>query len=218
YFSPRTAAGHCVLSRIGPGVFESFCELPKRAIKRRGNAHFFAPVCNCPVHEIHFGLAFGENVLKHARFVSAGSIGAFFHESARIAVQNDSQRLRDGFTFGNESAKKCSGRWKARGRAVMQQGEGADGIRRSIENELGPLCAAGVLQRDHAQTGAVEKFCELLDWRVRRVCWLKRANPGITVDVKTDVARLDNVARGKSSAANNVADMLGKNLFIADTI
>src|SRR5690242_6823015 len=45
---------------IGPGMFESFDQLPHRAIQRGRHARFFSPFDNRAVHEIHFGLALGQ--------------------------------------------------------------------------------------------------------------------------------------------------------------
>ena len=199
-------------------MFESFCELPERTIERSRDAHFFTPIGNCAVHKIHFGLALGKNVLEHAGFVFAGSVGAFLHERARIAVKLNAKSFCDGFSFGNERIEKRSSRRKARGRAVVKKGERAHGICRGVEDELGPLGAAGVLQGNHAQAGAVEKFGELLDARVRCVRWFEWADPGVAVDVETSVAWFDDVACRKCCATNDVADVLGENLFVADTI
>jgi len=199
-------------------MFKSFCELPKRAIERSGHAQLFAPVGDRAVHKIHFGLAFGKNILKHARFVLARSICAFLHQGSRIAMELDSQSLCDGFAFGNESVKKRVGRRKARRCTVMQQCKRPNGICRRVENELGPLGAAGVAEGDYAHSSAVEKFGELFyegEWRVRRFEW---ADPGIAVDVEACVAGLDNVSSGKSGATYDVTHMLGKNLFVTNTI
>ncbi len=101
-------------------MFESFCELPKRAIERRWDTDLFTQIGDCAVHKIHFGLAFCKNVLKHARIVFAGSVSAFLHQRSRIAVKLDSHCLCDRLSFGNKSTKKCAGRRKACGCAVMQ--------------------------------------------------------------------------------------------------
>src|SRR5271155_5652176 len=106
-------------------MFESFCELPERAIERSRHSHFFAPISDRAVHKIHFGLALGKNVLQHARFVFSGSVGAFLHEGARIAVKLDAKSIRDGFSFGDERVEKSAGRRKASGSAMMQQRESA---------------------------------------------------------------------------------------------
>jgi hypothetical protein len=56
----------------------------------------------------------------------------------------------------------------------------------------------------HARVGCVGRF----EW----------ANPGVAIDVKGGVPGLDNMTRRKRCAANDGANMLGDNLFIADTI
>ena len=63
---------------------------------------FLAPVHDRAIHEIHFGVALGKNILQHAGIVFAGSVRAFLHHRARIAVQADAHGFRDGFTFGDQ--------------------------------------------------------------------------------------------------------------------
>src|ERR1700687_6035776 len=100
----------------------------------------------------------------------------------------------------------------------MKQRKGADGICGSVENELGPLRATSVLQRYDAQTGAIEEFGELFHSRVRRVGRLERTDPGIAVNVETDVPRFNDMACRKRSATNHTGHMLGENFFVADTV
>ncbi len=53
---------------------------------------------------------------------------------------------------------------------------------------------------------------------IRRFSWFEWADPGIAIDVEACVAGLDNVACGKSGAANDVAHVLGKNFFVTNAI
>ena len=206
------------LGWITPGVLQAFDQLPKSTIQRSGNSDPFAAFHDRSVHEIDLGLPLRENVLQHAGFVFAGGVRAFFHEGSGIAVQLDAQRFGDRFSFFDQSVEERT-RWReASCCTMMQQGESADRIRRSVEDELGPLRAAGVLQRNDAQTRAIEQVRELLDSGIRSFGWLERADPGVPVDVEASVSWLDDVAGGKGSAANHERDVLRDNFFVADTI
>src|ERR1700730_692639 len=108
------------LSGIAPGMLQTFDELPERAIQRRGHSEFFAGISDGAVHEIDFRLALGENILQHAGFVLAGSIGTFLDKRARIAVELDAESLGNSFAFRDQCVKERSGFRKASGSAVME--------------------------------------------------------------------------------------------------
>src|SRR6266436_5864708 len=199
-------------------MLESFHQLPEGAIERRRHAHFFAPLGDGAIHEINFSLALGKNVLQHAGFVFARSVRAFLHERAGITVKFNAEGFGDGFSFRNERVKERSGRSESRSGAVMQQGKRANRIRRGVEDEFCPLRAARVAQRDDAQACAIEKLGELLDASVRCVRRFERTDPRVAINVKPDVARLDDVAGGKRGAADDVADVFGKDFFVADAV
>src|SRR6266481_4269021 len=140
------AAARGFLGGIAPGILQAFYQLPQRTVERRGHAQFFAAVDDGAIHEIDFGLALGENVLQHAGFVLAGSVGAFLHEGAGIAVELDAERFGDRLAFGDERVEKSAGGRESSGRTVMEKSESADGIGGGVENEFGPLGAASVLE------------------------------------------------------------------------
>src|SRR5467141_3978574 len=152
------AAARGFLGGIAPGMLQTLYQLPERAIERRGDPEFFAAVSNGTIHEIHFGLALGENVLQHAGFVLARSVGALLHEGAGIAVELDAERFGDRFSFGDERVEERASGRESTGCPVVEQGESADGIGGGVEDELGPLRAAGVLQRNDFQACAVQKL------------------------------------------------------------
>src|SRR6266852_1404124 len=199
-------------------MLQTFYELPQRTIERRGHAQFFTAVGNGAIHEINLGLAPGQNVLQHAGFVLAGSIRAFLNEGAGIAVELDAESLGHRFSFGDERVEKRAGGSETRGSAGMKECESADGVCRGVEDELGPLGAAGVLQRNDFQACAVQKLRQLFDARIRSVRWFKRANPRVAVDVKADVAGFDYVTGGKRGASNYVAHVFPENFLVADAV
>src|ERR1700724_816599 len=48
--------------RLSPGVLQALDQLPYRFVQRCRNTGLLSPFHNRAVHEIHFGLAFGEDV------------------------------------------------------------------------------------------------------------------------------------------------------------
>jgi hypothetical protein len=73
-------------------MFETFDKFPQRPIQRSWHAHFFTPMHDRSIHEIHFRLPLGEDVLEHAGTVLAGSVCALLYKLTRIAMQFNSQR------------------------------------------------------------------------------------------------------------------------------
>src|SRR2546430_8288734 len=100
----------------------------------------------------------------------------------------------------------------------MQSGERAHGIGAGVEDELGPLRAAGVGERDGIHAGLGEQRSELVDHAHGSVGRLEGANPGIALNVVSDVPGLDDAAGGKSSSANYVFHALGDELFVAHSV
>lgn len=199
-------------------MFESFDQLPHRAIQRGRHARFFSPFDNRAVHEIHFGLALGQHVLQHAGVVLAGGVGAFFDERSGIAVKFNAQGFGNGFAFGDQFVEKCASGREARGRPMMQQRECTNGICRRIENQLGPLGPTRIHERNDMHAASIEKVRESFYKFVRRVRRLERANPGIPTNVKANVAWFDEVPGGKRGAPNYVFDVVGDNFFVANTV
>src|SRR5204862_397526 len=147
-----------------------------------------------------------------------GGVRAFFNERARIAVKLDAQGFGDRFAFREEVVEKHAGGREACSGAMVQQRERADGIRRSVENKLGPLCAACVFQRDDAHATAIQQRRELFDKIVGSVRWFERPHPSVPADVKADMARFDEMAGGKGGATNYVLHVLCKDFFIANAV
>src|SRR6266404_682548 len=199
-------------------MLQTFYELPKRAIERSGHAKFFATVGDRAIHEVNLRLALRKNVLQHAGLVLAGSIRTLLHERAGIAMELDAKSLRDRFAFRDKRVEERSSLRKASGSAVMQQRERADRIGRSVENELGPLRATGVLQRNDFQPCAIEQLGQFFDTRIGSARRFEGTDPGVSVNVEAHMAGLDYVTCRKRGAANDVAHVLGKNLFVADAI
>ncbi len=115
-------------------MFEPFHKLPQGAIKRSGHTVFFAQVRDGPVHEVHFRSAPRKNVLQHAGFMFAERVSAFLHQGARITVQLDPERLGYRFTFGDQGIEQLARRSEPRRRAVVQERQRANRIRRSVED------------------------------------------------------------------------------------
>ena len=105
---------------IGPGVFEPFDQFPQGAIERGGHTGLLAPLHNRAIHEIDFGLPFCKNILQHAGAVFAGSVRAFLHHLARIAMQLDSESLGNRFPFADQIFEQFSGRCETGSGAMMQ--------------------------------------------------------------------------------------------------
>ena len=83
-------------------MFQPFDQFPQRLVQRSRHAYFFTPMHNRSVHEINFRLPLGEHILQHARPMLAGSVRALLHKLSRIAMQFDSQLLRDRLPFRDE--------------------------------------------------------------------------------------------------------------------
>src|SRR6266404_72728 len=126
-------------------MLQTFYELPKRAIERSGHAKFFSAVGDRAIHEVNLRLALRKNILQHAGLVFSRRVRALLHERAGIAMELDAKSFGDRFAFRDKRVEERSSLRKASGGAVMQQRERADRIGRSVENELGPLRATGVL-------------------------------------------------------------------------
>ena len=66
--------------------------------------------------------------------------------------------------------------------------------------------------------GRVSKLGQFFDFFHRSVGRLERADPGVTLNVITDVPGRDDVAGGKSGAANHELHMLRDNFFVAHAV
>src|SRR5713101_3563133 len=130
-------------------MFQAFYELPQCAVERRRHAELFTAICDRAVHEVHFRLALRKNILQHAGLVLAGSIGTFLYKRARIAVKLYAERLRDRLALADQRIEQRPGGNEARRCAMMEKRQRADWICGGVENKLGPLSAAGVLQRNN---------------------------------------------------------------------
>src|SRR6266852_4095470 len=100
-------------------MLQTFYELPQCAIERRGHSAFLATVGDGAIHEVNLGLALGQNVLQHAGFVLAGSIGAFLDERARIAVKLNSEGFGDSFALRDQRVEESARLRESRGCAVV---------------------------------------------------------------------------------------------------
>src|SRR5260370_12841654 len=196
-------------------MLQTFYELPQRASERSGYPEFLSTVCDRAVHEVHLGLALGENVLQHAGFMLAGSVGAFLDEGAGIAMELDAERVGERFNFGDARVEERAGGREAGGCAVVQKCESANGIRGGVKDEFGPWGAASVLKGNHFQTGAVQQLSKFFDARIGSVCRLKRADPGIAVNIKPNVAGFDDVTGRECRTANYKSHVFRQNFFIA---
>ena len=163
-------------------------------------------------------MALGEHVLQHAGVVLAGSVGALFDERARIAMKLDAEGFCDGFALGDEGVEKCARGRQAGGSAVVQQSERANGIGGGVEDELGPLRAARVSERDDMHAAAIEESGKFFDEFERSVGGFERTDPGVAANVETNVAGFDEMAGGKRGTANDVFDVVGEDFFVADSI
>src|ERR1700694_2066177 len=96
--------------RIAPAELQAFHQLPDSFVQRRGNAVLLAPLHDCAVHEIHFGLALGEHVLQHRSAVFTSRSRSLLYEHTRIAVQFDAEHTRYRLAFGNQIVEQLSSR------------------------------------------------------------------------------------------------------------
>ena len=115
-------------------MLEPLHKLPQGTVERSRHAGLFAQVRDCPVHEVHFGLASCKNVLQHAGIVFTGRVRTFLHQGARITMQLNPQRFGYRFTFCDLGVEQRAGRRESGRCAVVQEGQRANWIRRSIEN------------------------------------------------------------------------------------
>src|SRR5271165_2546401 len=102
----KSAASSKLSVRILPRVFQPFNQFPQRFVQRSWNTCLFAPVHNRSIHKVDLGLPLGKYVLQHAGTVLAGRVGALLHELPGVAVQFDSQGLRDRHTYREAVVKK----------------------------------------------------------------------------------------------------------------
>src|SRR5215469_15081658 len=77
-------------SRIGPGMFEPFDQLPHGPIEGSRHAGLLSPFHDRAVHEVDLGLPPGEHVLQHAGIVLARGACPPFHQRARVVMKFDS--------------------------------------------------------------------------------------------------------------------------------
>jgi len=121
--------------------------------------------------------------------------------------------LATAFAFRDKRVEEAPVCGKASGGAVMQQRERADRIGRSVENELGPLRATAScsgMTSDPRDSAAQPVFRH-----ARRECLsARRDRSRCLVNVEAHMAGLDYVTCRKRGAANDVAHVLGKNLFV----
>jgi len=126
-------------------MFQTFYELPQRAVERVGTPSFSPLSAMAPFMK-------STSVWRLARMswsMLALCLQERLHlldEGAGIAVELDAKSFRDGLSFGDEGVEKVSGGSEAGGCTVMEKGESADRIGGSVENEFGPLRAAGVFE------------------------------------------------------------------------
>src|SRR5260370_1073317 len=100
----------------------------------------------------------------------------------------------------------------------MQQRQRPNWIRGCVENELSPLRAASILQRNRIHSCPCKKAGELFDARHRRIGGLERTNPCVAFDVVTDMAGSDRVTRGERRATNDVSHVLSDEFFVAHAV
>src|SRR5580704_8072233 len=113
-------------------------------------------------------------------------------------MQLQTHGLRHGLTFLNQRLKQLTGRFESSCGAMMQARQRSYGICGRIEDELRPLRAPCVFQRDRVHSASRDEAGQLVDAIHRRVRWLEGADPGVPLDVEANVARLRDVARGES--------------------
>src|SRR5258708_37179070 len=148
----------------------------------------------------------------------AWRVRAFFYKLARIAVKSYAEFGRHGFALGDQIVKELPGGREARGGAMVEESERAYGVCGSVENKLGPLSAAGILQGNGVHAGSRDEASELFYFGVGGVGRLERGGPSVAFDVEADVAGSDGVASGKCCAADDGAHVLGDELFVAVTV
>src|SRR5450631_2510978 len=100
----------------------------------------------------------------------------------------------------------------------MQQRQGSDGISGGVEDQLGPLRAARVFQRNYIHAGTRDQFRQFFDLGHGRVRRLKGTNPSVTFDVEADVAGSNGMSSGKRRAPNDILHVFRDDLFVADAV
>src|SRR5580700_9256595 len=162
---------------VGPGVLEPFDEFPQCAIERRGHTGLFAPLHNCTVHEINFGLTFCKNILQHAGTVLSGRVRALLNQLASISMQLNPEGAGDRLPFPDEILEEASGRLEPGSGTVMEQRQRTHGIGRRIKDQLCPLRPTGILQRNRIHTRARHQTRQFLHPIHGSLGWLERPYP-----------------------------------------
>src|SRR5258708_33958175 len=114
----------------------------------------------------------------------AWRVRAFFYKLARIAVKSYAEFGRHGFALGDQIAKELPGGREARGGAMGEESERAYGVCGSVENKLGPLSAAGILQGNGVHAGSRDEPSEMFRFGVGVVGRLERADPVFALAAK----------------------------------
>jgi hypothetical protein len=100
----------------------------------------------------------------------------------------------------------------------MQQRQGSDGVGGSVEDQLGPLRAAGVFQRNYFHAGARDQAGQFFNLGHRCVRRFEGTNPGVALDVEAEVAGSDGMSGGERGATNDVLHVFRNDLFVADAV
>src|ERR1700704_6164111 len=100
----------------------------------------------------------------------------------------------------------------------MQQRQRSDGIGGSVEDQLSPLRAASVLQRDHIHAGTRDQTSQLFYLRHGCVRRFEGTNPRVALDVEADMAGSDWMPGGKRRATDDMLHVFGDDLLVADAV
>jgi hypothetical protein len=80
------------------------------------------------------------------------------------------------------------------------------------------LRATSILQRDHIHAGTRNQTSQFFDLGHRCARRFEGTDPGVALDVETNVARSDWMSRGERRAANDILNVFRDDLFVADTV
>src|SRR5579872_607001 len=100
----------------------------------------------------------------------------------------------------------------------MEKCESAHRVRSGVENQLRPLRAASIFERNDAQATTIEQIRERLHPVHRSATRLEGSNPGVALNVVANVAGFDHMARRECGPSNHVTNVLGKNFLVANSI
>ena len=138
-----------------------------RGVQRRRHADVGAGAHDAAVEGVDLGRPVRERVLEHARLVVVVLAGGAVDHGLGIGVEHDAERVRDAPPLGDEAAGHRAQVGPVAQLAVREARQRGERVRRRVEQQLRPLGAASVVERDGA--GRARERVDLLAARRLRL-------------------------------------------------